>query len=216
MQVKPVVFFLLLVCFGKHCDLTPNRVWICSCYRMSWISNRLGKLATQNVNVTNLTSGPLALRSSSSTFGERRQRLSCPMCLCTWCVESQLSYCWGCAGANRLKVSLERAQFLSLVLPPWAKVVPSTVIQQYCPPHHPKQSSLIFWENSPKLHALIWKRWFQSMGLMPVKFNRKAAYSKIPAGFLGLLESLRLARPLKFNFWSLWEILNHERINSCL
>lgn len=120
MQVKPVNFFFQLLCFSNklkllYSDLTLNKVWICSCYRLSWISNRPGKFPTQNVNVTNLTSCPFAVRSSSSTFGERCQRLSCPMSLCTQCVESQLSYCWGCAWAKRLKVSLERAQFLALV-----------------------------------------------------------------------------------------------------
>lgn len=97
MQVKPVNFFLLFVCLCMYSDLTLNKVWICSCYRLSWISNRPGKFPTQNVDVTNLTSHSFAVRSLSPTFGEWCQKLSHPVSLCTWCVESQLSYCWGCA-----------------------------------------------------------------------------------------------------------------------
>lgn len=116
------------------------------------------------------------------------------MSLCTWCVDSQLSYCMSKqAQGFSWKSSIFVFSLMCQSLPPWAKVV-----QQYCSPHHPKQTSLVFWEDSLKLGALIWKRLSQNMGLMPVKFSRKAAQSKIQVVFPRLLERLLELQLLQF------------------
>lgn len=100
-------------------------------------------------------------------------------------------------------------------LPPQAKAVPSIVLQRYCPSHDPKQSCLMFWEDNPKLCALIalWKTLSQVMGLMPVKFNGKTAYPKTQVGYCGLLESHRACQTLELNSYSLCEMLAYERTN---
>lgn len=95
------------------------------------------------------------------------------------------------------RTSLPGFSLMPQSLPSWAKVVPSIVLQGFCPSHDPKQRCLM--EDNAKLCALIplWEILSQVTGLVPVKFNWKTAYSKIQVGYHGLLESHRACQTLE-------------------